>query len=236
MSAPRFWAALPAAGIGRRMGGETPKQYLSLAGRPVIEHTLERLCGFAPLQAVVVAVRAGDPWWPRLRLPAPRQPRVVEGGDERCHSVLACLRLLADEADADDWVLVHDAVRPCVRATDLQTLVDVAGAHPVGGILALPVRDTMKRTDQADEVLETVSREHLWHALTPQMFRLGALKRALEAALAAGWLPTDEAQAMEHVGARARLVEGHADNIKITRPQDLALAGLYLAAQKEEDE
>ncbi len=235
MSAARFWAAVPAAGIGRRMGAETPKQYLPLAGRTVIEQTLERLCGFPPFEAVAVAVRAGDPWWPRLRFPRGRPPRVVAGGDERCHSVLACLRSLAEVAETDDWVLVHDAVRPCVRGADLQRLLEVAGAHPVGGILALPVRDTMKRTDDADEVLETVPREHLWHALTPQMFRLGALTEALETALDAGLLPTDEAQAMERTGARPRLVEGHADNIKITRPQDLLLAELYLAAQARED-
>ena len=236
MSAERCWAALPAAGIGRRMGGDTPKQYLPLAGRLVIEHTLERVTAHADVAGVVVALRDDDPWWPSVRTPAGARVMVAAGGAERCHSVLACLDALrANGADDEDWVLVHDAVRPCLRRHDLARLLEQARAHGAGALLAAPVRDTMKRADPAGSVLETVDRERLWHAYTPQVFRLGGLREALAAALAAGRVPTDEAQAVEWTGVRPRLVEGHVDNIKITRPQDLALAARCLAAQAEED-
>lgn len=235
MSGARAWAVVPAAGRGLRMGGDVPKQYLPLAGRPILQHTVARLAGHPRVRGVVVALAADDARWPGLGFTAPAV-RTVVGGAERVHSVLAALDALAGfpEADGGDWVMVHDAARPCVRPADIEALADRAGAHPVGGLLALPVRDTMKRAGADGAVAETVDRTGLWHALTPQMFRLAALRDALRAALAAGRVPTDEAQAMELAGARPLLVAAHADNIKVTEPQDQALAELYLRRQAEE--
>ncbi len=228
---PEWWAVVPAAGVGRRMGGERPKQYLELHGRRVIDHTLGRLAAHAGLRGLVVAIGAEDEFWRPPDLARPLE--TVIGGDERCHSVLNALEHLADRAGEDDWVLVHDAARPCLRGEDIDRLLSELSEHPVGGLLGLPVADTVKRTDTRGEVLETVSREGLWRALTPQMFRLGLLRRALREALDANEWVTDEAAAIERAGYRPMMVEGHADNIKITRPQDLALAALYLAQQEE---
>lgn len=230
----RHWAVVPAAGSGSRMGAELPKQYLPLAGRPILEHTLERLAGHPAIAAVVVALAPGDLRFQALSLPGPERLVRAVGGAERCHSVLNALEALAGRADPLDWVLVHDAARPCLRRADLDRLMDELASHPTGGLLALPVRDTMKRADAAGEVTETVDRRGLWHALTPQMFRFAALREALRGAIEAGVLVTDEAQAIERTGGRPRLVEGHADNIKVTRPQDLSLAELYLRQQQEE--
>ena len=229
-----IWAVVPAAGVGRRMGADLPKQYLELAGRMVIEHTVDRLAGHDAIAGVVVAVGAEDPYWSGVTLNHAAKVQSVAGGAERCHSVLNALGFLsAGAASPDDWVLVHDAVRPCLRHADLTLLIESLSAGWTGGLLATPVRDTMKRVDEEGNVLETVDRARLWHALTPQMFNLERLRAALSDALAADELVTDEAQAMERSGAQPRLIEGHADNIKITHPGDLALAELYLAAQLE---
>jgi 2-C-methyl-D-erythritol 4-phosphate cytidylyltransferase len=226
-----LWAVVPAAGVGRRMGASTPKQYLDLVGRPVIEHTLGVLLGDSRIAAVVVALDPEDAHWPGIS-PA-RDPRVrrVEGGRERCHSVLAALDLLSEVAAPDDRVLVHDAARPCLRAEDLDRLILELADDPVGGILAVPVRDTMKRADADGRIESTLDRGRLWHAYTPQLFGLAALRDALRDAIDAGDLVTDEASAMERLGLAPRLVEGHADNLKITRPEDLALARFYLEQQ-----
>lgn len=232
MSEPRYFALVPAAGAGRRMGAATPKQYLALRGRPVIEHTLERLAAHPRLSGLVVVLARDDRAWARVTPPAGCRLMAAAGGEERCHSVLSGLATLLGAARAQDRVLVHDAVRPCLRGEDIGRLIETVGEDPSGGLLALPVRDTMKRANAEDEAIETVPREHLWHALTPQLFPLGALAEALRAALASGRKPTDEAQAMELAGYRPRLVEGHPDNIKITRAPDLALAELYLAEQE----
>jgi len=231
MDEPRHWAVVPAAGVGRRMGSGVPKQYLPLAGKAVIAHTVERLCAHPAVSGAVVVLAAEDRWWADLEVAGRTEVLCAEGGAERCHSVLSGLARLAGRAAADDWVLVHDAVRPCLRAADLERLVQALEADPVGGLLGLPVRDTMKRADERGAVRETVSREGLWHALTPQMFRLGVLRGALEGALAEGRVVTDEAQAVELTGAVPRMVEGHPDNIKITRREDLALAELLLRVQ-----
>jgi 2-C-methyl-D-erythritol 4-phosphate cytidylyltransferase len=215
------------------MGSPTPKQYLDLAGRPIIAHTLDRLCGHPLIGGVAVALGDEDGWWDGVALGEGHRPMRAAGGEERCHSVLGGLeRLLEGPARPDDWVLVHDAVRPCVRADDVSRLVHEAGAHEVGGLLGIPVRDTMKRTDDSRRVTATVDRAHLWHAHTPQMFRIGELGQALRASSDAGVAVTDEAQAIERAGGRPLMVEGHPDNIKITRPEDLALAALFLAAQE----
>jgi 2-C-methyl-D-erythritol 4-phosphate cytidylyltransferase len=228
-----YWAVIPAAGLGSRMGANLPKQYLSLRGKTVIEHTLERFCQHPRIKGVMVAIARGDRYWHKLPLKSADKLRVVFGGEQRCHSVVAALRYLAELAAPEDWVLVHDAARPCLRKKDLDQLITTLCVHPVGGLLGRPVRDTMKRADAEGRVTETVDRQGLWHALTPQMFRLQPLTEAIERALAGGRLVTDEAQAMELAGHSPGLVEGHADNIKITHPEDLALAELYLRWQEE---
>ena len=225
------YAVVPAAGAGKRMGSTTPKQYLEIAGRSVLEHTLWRLAGHVLIRKVVVAISAGDEYFEALRTRLPAKVASVRGGAERCHSVLAALRALALEAAADDWVMVHDAARPCVRSVDLDRMIATLGDDEVGGILAAPVRDTLKRCDENGAITATVDRTQMWHALTPQMFRLGTLTRAIEVALADGVIVTDEAQAIERAGLTPRVVAGHADNLKITHPEDLSLAGLILAAQ-----
>ena len=227
------WAVVPAAGVGKRMRAAVPKQYLSFQGRTVIEHTLSSLLAEPRISGIAVVLGAEDAWWPELEIARDARVLRAQGGRERCHSVCNGLEVLIDAgADDGDWVLVHDAVRPCLRAEDLSGLIDTLVGDPVGGILACPVRDTMKRADAEGRIARTEDREGLWHALTPQMFRLGALRGALKQALADGFLVTDEAAAMEHVGYRPRLVQGRADNIKITRPEDLAVAALFLGNQR----
>ncbi|MDX2312748.1 MAG: 2-C-methyl-D-erythritol 4-phosphate cytidylyltransferase [Gammaproteobacteria bacterium] len=233
MNTAKFWAVIPAAGIGSRMGGEIPKQYLPLLGRAVIAHTLECLCNHPRISGVVVAIAADDRWWSQISLEFATTPMVVDGGTERRDSVLNGLARLSSHASGDDWVLVHDAVRPCLRAGDIDRLMDVLSADEVGGLLAIPVRDTIKRCSADHRVRETVSRESLWQAQTPQMFRLGELRDAIQLSVDEDRHVTDEAQAMELSGARPRLVEGHEDNIKITRPEDLTLAETFLSHRKE---
>ncbi|MCP5159402.1 MAG: 2-C-methyl-D-erythritol 4-phosphate cytidylyltransferase [Gammaproteobacteria bacterium] len=230
MDTVRYWAMVPAAGAGKRMGVTIPKQYLALAGQPVIAHTLGTLLRYPRLAGLVVAISAGDEWWPEVAagMVADKPLYVVTGGAERCHSVLNGLDALGEYAHPDDWVLVHDAARPCLTVDDLDRLLAELADDPVGGLLAVPVRDTLKQADVAQRIAATVDRAQLWHALTPQMFRLGILHEALRAALANGLLVTDEAAALEAAGFAPRLIEGRADNLKITRPEDLALAEFYL--------
>jgi 2-C-methyl-D-erythritol 4-phosphate cytidylyltransferase len=229
----RIFAVVPAAGVGRRMGGEVPKQYLEIAGKRVLEHTLERFLDHPAIVAVAVAVSAQDPYWPEVaaRYPGGRL-LTATGGAERCHSVLSGLGLLLGRARPEDWVMVHDAARPCLSAAEIDGLLRELADDPVGGILAVPVRDTLKRAAESahgrNRVAATVDRAGLWQALTPQMFRLGPLIAAIEAAIARGILVTDEAQAMELAGLTPRLVAGSVRNIKITLPEDRALAELYL--------
>jgi 2-C-methyl-D-erythritol 4-phosphate cytidylyltransferase len=232
-SGPRYWAALPAAGTGTRLGAGIPKQYLQLRGRAILEWSLERMRSHPLVEGVAVALAPGDLLWNKLGLASAPNVMVTAGGAERCHSVLNCLHRLARDAAPGDWVLVHDAARPCVRREDIDALIDAVREHPAGGILALPARDTLKRADAANGIAETVERHGLWHALTPQLFRLGPLTAALESAIASGRIVTDEAQAMELAGSRPLLVRGHSDNIKITHGDDLALAELFLAQQEK---
>lgn len=228
MGSERYWAAIPAAGAGARMGAGLPKQYLSLLGRPIIAHSLAIFCDHPRIAGVVVALATDDGHWERLGLDALAKVQVTPGGAERCHSVLAALQRLATRAHPEDWVLVHDAARPCLRSTDVDRLIAAGTGHPVGALLGLPVRDTMKRADLGKQVVETVPRSGLWHALTPQMFRLGMLAEALSRSIAQGVLVTDEAEAMERAGLHPLLVEGHADNLKVTHPEDLAMAEALL--------
>jgi len=214
------------------MDADRPKQYLEVAGRTVLAHTLDRLAREPRIAQVVVCVAAGDPWWPRVAATLGQPVTVAPGGAERAHSVLNGLHALAGLARPDDWVLVHDAVRPCLRAADLRKLIEATAGDAVGGLLAARVTDTIKRADGEGRVAETVARESLWRALTPQLFRYGLLREALGASIAAGQAVTDEAVAVERQGARPLLVEGHSDNIKITVPADLGLAERLLATQE----
>lgn len=232
-SSPRCWAVIPAAGKGARMGAPLPKQYLTLGDRTILEHTLDRFLRHPRIAGVTVAIAADDEIWPGIAAALP-QVRRVEGGAERCHSVLNALDALRQTLTDEDWVLVHDAARPCVHADDISSLIATLQHEACGGILGTAVRDTLKRCSESGLIEDTVDRTHVWHALTPQMFRYGWLHRALSAALASGRLVTDEAQAIELAGGEARLVQGRADNIKITRPEDLALAECFLRAQAGE--
>lgn len=234
---PRYWAVVPAAGSGKRMDSELPKQYLPLCGRTVIEHTLQRLLSHAKISGVVVAVAGTDPYFAAIsaRLPDCGKPFLMaEGGSERCHSVLSALRALEPMASPTDWVLVHDAVRPCLRHADIDRLMHALDGHPTGGLLGLRLHDTIKRVDAAGGVRATENRSELWRALTPQMFRLGALSAALGQAIVDQAAVTDECSAMERLGAVPLMVQGAPDNIKITHPQDLPLAEFYLDQQGDE--
>ena len=227
---PAHWAVVPAAGIGRRMGASIPKQYLMLGDRRVIDHALAVLLGHTALRGVVVALSPDDTWWQDTAYSDHPRVHRVAGGAERGHSVLNALSYLSQLARPDDWVLVHDAARPCVRAEDIDRLLAVSGKH-CGGLLAHPIHDTVKQADAGRRVAGTLPRETLWRAFTPQMFRLGPLRLALADALERGALVTDEASAMERAGCSPVLVEGHSDNIKITRPEDIELAAFYLERQ-----
>lgn len=221
MSVP-FWLVIPAAGVGARMAADRPKQYLEVAGRCILEHTLDCFLDHPDLLGAVVCLAVDDPYWPSLALAEDPHIRRADGGRERADSVLAGLRALQQAGAADDdWVLVHDAARPNLARSDLDHLLDTLAMDPVGGLLAVPARDTLKRADAAGRVAQTVDRAVIWQAYTPQMFRLGDLRQALDAALAAGVPITDEASALEWAGKAPRLVEGRADNLKVTRPEDL---------------
>jgi 2-C-methyl-D-erythritol 4-phosphate cytidylyltransferase len=223
---------VPAAGRGARLGGERPKQYQLVDGVPLLLRTLERLASHPRIDGIVVALAADDPWWPGIERLAGKPVIPVTGGAERADSVLAGLAGLPAAVADTDLVLVHDAARPCVRHADITRLIATANAHPVGAILAVPVTDTIKQSDAQGAIAATVPRSGLWRALTPQAFRRAALADALaDAARTARGAPTDEAQAMEWRGQAAALVEGAADNIKVTLAGDLALAAFLLARQ-----
>lgn len=225
-----FWVIVPAAGSSRRMADAgVPKQYLHLAGRSVIEWSLAPFLAQPECAGIVVVLAAQDSHWQALD--AARHPLIqtVTGGPQRADSVRCGLLALQGRAGQDDWVLVHDAARPCLRTSELGALLNHLRGDAVGGLLATPVVETLKRSDGLDRVAQTVDRNGLWRALTPQMFRYGALTRALAAAADRGISVTDEAQAIELLGLRPRLVPGSVDNIKITVTEDLARAERILA-------
>ncbi len=221
-------AVVPAAGIGARMQADLPKQYLALAGRTVLEHTLLALLKHPAIKQVWVVVAADDPYFEALALARDSRIRRVNGGAERVDSVLAGVDA-AVNAGAE-WVLVHDAARPCVSLSDLDRLLGSAQTHHSSAILATPVRDTMKRDNGRGQISTTVSRDGLWHALTPQIAPAARLQQAIRQAQNDGVAITDEASALEHVGDMPLLVEGSAFNLKITRPDDLVLAEWILTA------
>lgn len=226
----RFWAVVPAAGVGKRMGGDIPKQYLPVMGKPVLQHTLERLLSVETLAGINVALGNEDGYWPDLPFHGNPRIRAVPGGRERADSVHSALLHLEDQAKPDDWVLVHDAARLCITRSDVLKLIDTLQQDPVGGILALPVSDTLKTVENG-RITGTPDRSRIWRALTPQMFRYGLLCQALADAAEQGAMVTDEASAVELAGYQPKIVEGRPDNLKITRPEDLPLATFYLERQ-----
>ena len=235
----RYWLVMPAAGAGQRFGAALPKQYALLEGRTVIEWALAPFVEDARCAGVVVALAPGDahftPVAARLERARAGVLGTAAGGVHRSASVRSALASLHGTVAAEDWVLVHDAARPCLPRADLEALLEGLAAHPLGGVLAVAVADTLKRAQggaDALQVAETVERARLWRALTPQMFRYGKLCAALDAAHAAGRLPSDEAQALEWQGEHPALVEGSAANLKITTPADLTLAAATLRAQR----
>ena len=224
-------AVVPAAGVGSRMKADRPKQYLQIHGKTILEHTVEKLLSHPQVSKIVVAVSDDDPYYPELPLNLNPQVIRVSGGTERADSVLAALDYIAQQ-QLSDWVMVHDAARPCIQLSDIDKLISGAMTHDVGAILAAPVRDTMKRGAQG-QIEHTVDRVDLWHALTPQMFRSKPLRKVLSEALQQGVSITDEASAFEWKGLSPALIAGRSDNFKITQPEDLALAEFYLSQNKE---
>jgi 2-C-methyl-D-erythritol 4-phosphate cytidylyltransferase len=228
MTVPRYFALIPAAGVGARMGAQGPKQYMSLAGKPMLRHVLDTFAAASPIAHTFVVVSAGDGYIREMMSNAPHLDGKVtvipDGGPTRQESVLNGLRAMRGLAGDDDWVLVHDAARPGLTTALIETLIAALRDDPVGGLLAVPVVDTLKRAGAEQRVQATVSREALWSAQTPQMFRYALLRRALEQAVEV----TDEAGAVEAFGQRPKLVEGSPRNFKVTLPHDVALAELYL--------
>jgi len=238
--APRLLALVPAAGGGARFGADRPKQYADLAGRPLVARTLDRLATALSLDALLVAIAPDDALYDALIGTRPDVEVLRCGGGTRAETVANALATLASRCADDDWVLVHDAARPCVPAAALQRLVGELGDDQVGGLLAVPLADTLKREDPEipARVLRTEARAGLWQAQTPQMFRYGVLRRALAATSAAA--ATDEAQAVEALAAaggctRPWLVAGSSLNLKVTYPADLALAAAILALQENQE-
>ncbi len=226
------YAIVPAAGQGARMQEQIPKQYLPLRGKPVIERTLRRLLRVPGVASIVVVLAADDEHFQSVPVSSHRKVVTALGGQTRAASVQTGLDKLATMAPANALVLVHDAARPCIRVGDVVRLIEQTAASRDGGLLAIPVADTLKRGDGADRVESTIERSGVWRAATPQLFRADLLTKALSDAAAAGHVATDEAFAMECAGFRPHLVGCHRDNIKITTPGDLELAGAYLELQK----
>ncbi|MDR1424083.1 MAG: 2-C-methyl-D-erythritol 4-phosphate cytidylyltransferase [Azoarcus sp.] len=231
-NAPRHFALVPAAGRGARMGTALAKQYLPLMGRPLIHHTLAALCAVPDIERVFVVLSVDDAQWACYdwRALGARLAPLFCGGPTRADSVLSGLRAIANEVSPTDWILVHDAARPCLASWHIEKLISELAHDDVGGLLAVPVADTVKRADEHGRIAATVARDGLWRAQTPQMFRYVMLRRALESAHGL----TDEASAIEAAGLRPKLVEGDAANLKVTFPFDLHIAE-WILRQREGD-
>lgn len=223
----KIWAVIPAAGAGSRFGADHAKQYASINNVTVLEHSAATLLQQKILQKIVIALHADDTKGARLPLLQHKKINFVCGGAERTDSVLQALLYLREYAEKDDWVLVHDAARPCLSASDVQKLIDTLRDDPVGGILAVPATDTLKKID-GNDINTTIDRAVIWQAQTPQMFRFGLLLECLQQAEQKKQPVTDEASAIEACGYTAKVVLGSRSNIKITYRDDLALAAFYL--------
>lgn len=246
-----IWVVIPAAGLGQRMQSDLPKQYLKINEKTLIEHTLDCFLEHDQIAGIVIVLSSDDRYWSSLNINSELKPlSIVEGGSNRSDSVLQGLKYLdqVKGIPGNSWVMVHDAARPCLSRIDLDALLMIRGADCVGGLLASPARDTMKRTtvsenisigDDAEEfktVSHTEPRENLWHALTPQIFRLGALQKALNDCQNEGFDITDECSAMEFIGEKPVLVECIHNNIKVTHPSDIALATFLLSKKSKNKE
>jgi 2-C-methyl-D-erythritol 4-phosphate cytidylyltransferase len=217
-------AVVPAAGVGSRMQQDKPKQYLTINGKTILEHTVSILLEYAPITWIILAVAENDPYINQLAFIHHPKISLVCGGATRAESVLNGLKNIQQE---NTWALVHDAARPCLAHEDLDKLLQIQDDN--GAILAIPATDTIKRADTHQQIRHTEDRSQLWLAQTPQFFRADLLCNALQQAFLQGFTVTDEASAMELAGFRPHLVAGRSDNIKVTRPEDLALAEFYLS-------
>jgi 2-C-methyl-D-erythritol 4-phosphate cytidylyltransferase len=226
-----MWCVIPAAGRGSRFGAEVPKQYLAVLGKPVIEWTLRRLASHPQIDGLMVALAADDRYWPGWSSLEGKPVRTCIGGAQRADSVLAGLEALAGVVTPSDWVLGHDAARPCVSHADLERLIHAGRGDAVGAILAARARDTLKRADAKGRIAATLPRENVWRALTPQMLRIGELTAALRENESEASAFTDDANALEARGQFPLLVEGSEDNLKLTLPEDVALLEAILRRQ-----
>lgn len=224
----KYWALVPAAGLGRRLGSKTPKQYLKLHGQEVLAWTLQTLNAVDYFEKIVLVLHPEDDYFAGHLVQKFPDVLVVLGGGERQDSVANGLEFLKDLAEDNDWVLVHDAARPCLLPEDINKLVSCLKENQVGGILATQVKDTLKRANESFKVIDTLKRHEYWLAATPQMFRFSLLREALNSAKEAGFIATDEAAAIEAMGLPVTIVEGRSDNLKITSQEDLALAEFLL--------
>jgi len=215
---------IPAAGIGKRVGATIPKQYLQLLGKTIIEHSLSPFIVHPEISRVIVSLAGNDQWFKSLAIASHPKIEMVIGGAERVDSVLSALNII----DENDYVLVHDAARPCLQVDDINKLINAVKNKQQGAILASKVRDTMKRSDPHNEIVTTVDRDNLWHALTPQMFLNKQLIKAIKSSKQPEKI-TDEASALEMSGLPVTIVEGRSDNLKVTREEDLKLAAFYLS-------
>ena len=228
MNKTSYIAVIAAAGIGKRVGADIPKQYLQIKNKTIIEHSISPFLNSDKIKQVIVSIAKNDIWFNKLAIAQHKKVKVVIGGKERVESVLAALNII----DKDEYVLIHDAARPCILQSDINKLIDTVVSSSEGAILASRVRDTMKRSLNSGQIVKTVPRDNLWHALTPQMFNNGQLIAAINTA-DNPTLITDEASAMELSGIAVNIVEGRSDNLKVTREEDLMLAELYLTKNKE---
>ena len=234
MSAPEYWAIVPAAGSGQRFGSEVAKQFQPLGDHLVAQHSLSRLLNVSCIKKIIVPCDSYSVYWPQIPAASDSRVELVGGGSERVHSVLQGLQAIADQAANDDWVLVHDMARPCITSGDINKLIAELVDHPVGGILATSVSDTLKRV-AVDNIIQSTADRSLYRAAqTPQMFRYGLLVKALETMLEEGQTPTDEASAIEYLEKKKKIIEGRRDNIKITHREDLTIAAAIMNQQETE--
>lgn len=225
----KIWVIVPAAGSGQRMGVETPKQYLEINGKTILEITLSLLLKNKHIYQVVVCTFVDDQKWQSLAISDHNKISRTDGGESRANSVLNGLTSIENIAKDEDWVLVHDAARPCLSQDLLNNLVNKLSGDQVGGILAIPAKDTLKVSDSSGITIDkTLDRSQIWHAQTPQMFRYGLLKKAMDIALSSSFEITDEASAMEYAGHQVKIIEGDSTNLKITTQDDLKFAQFLL--------
>ena len=227
----KLWAVVPAAGQGRRVGGAVPKQYLEIAGIPVLAHSLNRLAAVQQIDAIFVGISETDRHWQKLPLPPGMQVACYTGGQSRAETVWLGLQALQECASADDWVLVHDAARPCVQVKDIDALISAVVPSFEGGLLAVPVTDTIKVATQDSTTKQTMDRRMLWRAQTPQLFRYSVLCTALQAVVHDLESISDESAAVEKLGLNPLIVQSAERNIKITNSKDLQLAEFFLGKQ-----